>query len=239
MLINTNECKEHSPTLLIVDDEEIQEILLKAPLKRNFINCIFTRSGQECIEILSKPNNIVLVLLDLLMPKMDGFTTIEKIRKLNRELPVIAVSASASSKDIEFARGYGFNDILLKPININEICKQFELYSNQKTINEIQTSQNPNENYHLKYFIEHMEQSREDLEVSLIKNDIEKMKGSLHKLRENNLCTKVSFISLQIEAFQSDLLNGTLKKAKILDFLDFLKNFLERPCNKICVTAYH
>jgi CheY-like chemotaxis protein len=85
------------------------------------------RNGIECLKILDliKPD---LVLLDIMMPEMDGFQTLKNIRAngKNRDLVVYAVTAKAMSGDREIILKHGFNDYIPKPVNSAVITAKIE-----------------------------------------------------------------------------------------------------------------
>lgn len=107
--------------ILAVDDDEFNLQILKAMLK-NFPATIFTAcNGQEALELLAATTGIDIVLLDLQMPVMDGFETLQRI-KLNvalMHLPVIV--ASADEQEESRVLGLGANDFIAKPYNPVEL----------------------------------------------------------------------------------------------------------------------
>ena len=129
------------PTLLIVDDDIIQKTILKKPLSRLNIHTIFAFSGPECIDILKRKNNIKLILLDIMMPEINGFQTLSAIRTFNTDVPIISMSASATENDIEKLLGHGFAESILKPISANKIKEVFDLYNNERSVFDETTEQ--------------------------------------------------------------------------------------------------
>jgi len=219
------------PILLIVDDEVMQEVMLKAPIERKQIKVIFCQSGPECLEVLKSRNDISLVLLDLIMPEMNGFQTMQEISQLSNFVPVIAVSASATDNDIEKAKSFGFEDILLKPLNIDEIAKTFDNFSNQININESPNSSKPENN--IKQIIQHLEDSNDLLIAGFRRQDINQMKQALHSMRENTLIAIIRAIPMQIEIIQKAFINGAVSGAQIIDLNNFIKHFIKAEYNKL------
>jgi two-component system chemotaxis sensor kinase CheA len=81
-------------------------------------NPILANNGKECLEILE--NKIPdLILLDIIMPEMDGFKTIKQIKKNDKwaDIPVFAVTAKAMKEDNEIIMRHGFSDYIPKPVN--------------------------------------------------------------------------------------------------------------------------
>lgn len=111
-------------TILIVDDVKTNRDVLKGYLSDYNMNCIEAENGQEAITAIKKhkPN---LVFLDLRMPVMDGYKTIEIIKQNTdyATIPIIAITASAYSKDKKKALALGFDGYLRKPVSSKDILK--------------------------------------------------------------------------------------------------------------------
>jgi CheY-like chemotaxis protein len=107
----------NSYKILIVDDVEVNlNILNKALMKYGFDTEIADR-GKKALELIQsfKPD---IVLLDINMPEMDGFTCCKKIKKINPEIYVIFVTALSDKNTRNTAFAVGGTDILIKPIDI-------------------------------------------------------------------------------------------------------------------------
>ncbi len=102
--------------ILVVDDNTMNLNVIKGLLKPTQIQITAVESGMEGIEKL-KEQPYQIVLLDHLMPNMDGIETLEEIRKFNTEVPVYALTANAMSDAEEFYKSKGFNGYLAKPID--------------------------------------------------------------------------------------------------------------------------
>jgi len=118
--VSNSEIKEEKQSkeiILVVDDDKDTQYTVGEILKDSGFNVIFADNGIECLTELDK-QRIDLVLLDIMMPKMDGFETIKNIRKnLDfRELKVIALTAYAMLDNKEVIEKNGFDDIITKPI---------------------------------------------------------------------------------------------------------------------------
>ena len=88
----------------------------------------FAENGKQALDILIKREHIYsLILLDLLMPVMDGLKATEEIRKLDRPdaktVPIIAMTANAFSEDIQAAKDAGMNDHISKPIDVSKLTE--------------------------------------------------------------------------------------------------------------------
>ena len=103
-------------TILIVEDENSNYLLLEKLLKLENANTIWARNGEESIEKFKENKNIDLILMDLKMPVMDGYEATRQIKQLSENLPIIALTAYTESESVEKAKSKGFDDYLEKPI---------------------------------------------------------------------------------------------------------------------------
>ena len=102
--------------VLVVDDNKMNLMVIKGLLKATQINVTTVTGGRECLDMLAK-EHFDIVLLDHMMPEMDGLETIAKIREDDEAIPVIALTANAATDGGTFYKGYGFTDYLAKPVN--------------------------------------------------------------------------------------------------------------------------
>ncbi|HEY6435376.1 MAG TPA: ATP-binding protein, partial [Ignavibacteriaceae bacterium] len=104
--------------IMIVDDDPNTLFTLAEIVQEANCNPIIAHNGKECLELLELkiPD---LILLDIIMPEMDGFKTIKQIKKNNKwsDIPVIAVTAKAMKEDNEIILKHGFTDYIPKPVN--------------------------------------------------------------------------------------------------------------------------
>ena len=103
--------------LLIVEDDIVSAELLKTMLKDVFQEIIHVPTGVDAIEICRNRPDINLVLMDVKMPIIDGYSTTHEIRKFNKDLIIIAQTAYAMLEDKGKAIQSGCNDYITKPIN--------------------------------------------------------------------------------------------------------------------------
>lgn len=101
--------------ILLVDDEENIRNLLGAYLKKEGYNIFHSENGIKALEVLNR-ESIQLVVLDIMMPVMDGFETIKHIRS-KWEVPIIMLSAKAEDEDKLFALGFGADNYETKPFS--------------------------------------------------------------------------------------------------------------------------
>jgi len=116
--------------VLIVDDDPDTLFTIDEMVKHCNCKTILAKNGMECMEVL-KHSTPHLILLDIMMPEMDGFETIKNIRKDEKlkNIPVFAVTAKAMASDNDIILKHGFDDYIPKPVNstliISKINKIF------------------------------------------------------------------------------------------------------------------
>jgi len=105
--------------VLVVDDEDSIRSSLSLLLKSNFTVCT-AQDGQEALEVFDKESPDI-VLLDLMMPRLDGIETLKRLRELNTVVPVIMLSAANTVKSAVQAMKLGALDYLNKPFDVEEL----------------------------------------------------------------------------------------------------------------------
>ncbi len=110
-------------TILVVDDDVRNVFALTSALEQKGALVEIARNGLEAIDKLQHDADIDLVLMDIMMPEMDGFTAMQEIRKDMRfaKLPIIAVTAKAMKDDQDRCLRAGANDYLAKPIDLDRL----------------------------------------------------------------------------------------------------------------------
>lgn len=116
--------------ILIAEDDEISFLYLENLLLHKNIHITRANDGLEVIEKLNSIPDIDLLLLDIRMPGISGIEAAQRIRKSNRTIPLIAQTAYAFTEERVKIQKAGFNDILSKPINRNELIKTILKYVN-------------------------------------------------------------------------------------------------------------
>jgi HAMP domain-containing protein/signal transduction histidine kinase/CheY-like chemotaxis protein len=117
-------------TVLVVDDDVRNLFALTTAFERYNINTITAESGQEAINILSDNNQVDVVLMDIMMPEMDGYETTQKIRRehKNTGLPIIAVTAKAMKGDREKCIEAGASDYITKPVKVDQLLSLMRVW---------------------------------------------------------------------------------------------------------------
>ena len=123
--------------VMIVDDQSTTRNILKRVIKNSGHEVITASSGEEALQYLQEMQ-FTLVLLDIVMPKMDGFEVLREIRQCYSmsALPVIMVSVRDGSDDILKAFSIGANDYVAKPIDLPVICARIEAHLAYKKFND-------------------------------------------------------------------------------------------------------
>ncbi|MEZ7500042.1 response regulator [Flavobacterium sp. Arc3] len=113
--------------ILIVDDEPNIVMSLEYTFKKNNFEVFIARDGQEALDILNKQLPEVIIL-DVMMPMVDGFATLEQIKKDERlqHCKVIFLSAKNKEKDIEKGLSLGANLYVTKPFSIKKLVEQVQ-----------------------------------------------------------------------------------------------------------------
>ncbi len=104
--------------ILVVEDDKNTRKLLTAVLQNNGYNVIQSTNGEEALEALEH-NHVDLMVLDVMMPKMDGFTLTETLRQSGSQLPILILSAKQNVMDIRQGFLVGIDDYLTKPFDID------------------------------------------------------------------------------------------------------------------------
>jgi CheY-like chemotaxis protein len=116
--------------LLIIDDDSRNIFALAAVLKTRGYTCETAVTAAEGIQKMSREKDFRVVLMDMMMPDMDGYEAIEAIRQTEglKEIPVIAVTAQAMVGDKERCLEAGANDYISKPIDVDRLMQLLEKY---------------------------------------------------------------------------------------------------------------
>ena len=116
--------------VLIVDDDPRNIFALKLTLKSRGYQIQSCTMAQEAIDILKKDNQFTAVLMDMMMPEMDGYETIKQIRKMPafKKLPIIAVTAKSMIGDREKCITAGASDYISKPVDIDQLLSLLRVW---------------------------------------------------------------------------------------------------------------
>ncbi|WP_396168152.1 response regulator transcription factor [Flavobacterium sp.] len=126
--------------ILYAEDDETLAFLTKDNLEQ-FYNVTHCSDGNSTLETFKK-DNFDVCILDIMMPKMDGFELAENIRKENTEVPILFLSAKTLKEDRIKGLRLGADDYLVKPFSIEELVLKIEIF-----LKRSKKSNTPNTNY--------------------------------------------------------------------------------------------
>ena len=111
------------PVLIIEDDPDIAEVLRYGLENENFKTRVALSGEDGLVACLDKYNPPAIILLDVLLPGMNGFELCRRLRNeaITRSTPIVLVTAKASEKDIEISRELGVDGYIVKPFSIREV----------------------------------------------------------------------------------------------------------------------
>ncbi|WP_165811699.1 response regulator [Aliarcobacter skirrowii] len=188
--------------ILVAEDNITNQELIKIILEKSNIKVTIAKNGKEAVELFSK-NRFDLILMDLQMPGLSGFDATKKIREIDKQIPIVALTASNLIEDREKANEVLMDDFLIKPIDteilynvlIKYIKKLKSVKISYKTIkneplNNIlnlnvlknKISDNKQIKMILRKFLEELEDDFKDI-IEYLLNSNEKAKTLVHSLK--------------------------------------------------------
>ncbi|MEU8351093.1 ATP-binding protein, partial [Streptomyces sp. NPDC048845] len=113
----------HGEKVLIVDDDIRNVFALTSVLEQHGLSVLYAENGREGIEVLEQHDDVVVVLMDIMMPEMDGYATTAAIRRMPQfaGLPIIALTAKAMKGDREKSIQAGASDYVTKPVDTDHL----------------------------------------------------------------------------------------------------------------------
>jgi CheY-like chemotaxis protein len=119
--------------VLIVDDDVRNIFAMTSKLERWKMDVIRAENGREAIAILEKSPGIDLILMDIMMPEMDGYETMRAIRGMghSKDLPIIALTAKAMRGDRQKCIDAGASDYLAKPVGSEQLFSMLRVWINR------------------------------------------------------------------------------------------------------------
>ena len=116
--------------ILVVDDDARNIFALTSLLENQEMDVASVTNGRSAIEYLQKTPEVAIVLMDIMMPDMDGYETMREIRKAHefRTLPILALTAKAMKGDREKCLDAGASDYIAKPVNTDQLLSLMRVW---------------------------------------------------------------------------------------------------------------
>jgi CheY-like chemotaxis protein len=116
--------------VLVVDDDVRNIFALSSVLERRGMIVLTAGTGREAIETLKTTPDLAIVLMDIMMPEMDGYETMQVIRRnpALQRLPIVALTAKAMKGDREKCLEAGASDYLAKPVNTEQLLSALRMW---------------------------------------------------------------------------------------------------------------
>ncbi|WP_316572384.1 response regulator [Neobacillus sp. YIM B06451] len=117
-------------TVIVADDDHRNIYTLEKALAREGMNVMSVENGAECLELLNRTDNVDIVLMDIMMPVMDGYETMKQIREMDRygDIPIIALTAKAMKGDKEKCLEAGASDYISKPLKMDQLFSAMRVW---------------------------------------------------------------------------------------------------------------
>ena len=117
-------------TVLVVDDDVRNIFALSSVLERRGMHVLTASTGREAIATLNETPTLAIALMDIMMPEMDGYETMQVIRQNSalRRLPIIALTAKAMKGDREKCLEAGASEYLAKPVNTDQLLSALRVW---------------------------------------------------------------------------------------------------------------
>jgi signal transduction histidine kinase/CheY-like chemotaxis protein len=120
VLIQENSYNWESKTILVAEDEELNFKVLDSCLSRTKVRVLRAEDGEQAVELCRK-EKVDLVLMDIQMPVMDGYIATQIIKKMNKNMPVIAQTSFAMANEKEKCLNAGCDDYITKPLDLEKL----------------------------------------------------------------------------------------------------------------------
>lgn len=127
-MVHDKEAVLSEKTVLLVDDDMRNVFALSSVLEDKKMTVLIARDGIEGVKKANEHKEIDIVLMDIMMPKMDGYEAIQEIRKTNKKLPIIALTAKAMKGDRNKCIEAGANDYLAKPVDPDKLISMLKVW---------------------------------------------------------------------------------------------------------------
>jgi hypothetical protein len=131
--------------VLIVDDDVRNIFALTSLLEHHAMNVKHAEDGSEALDLLAQDPKVDLVLMDIMMPGMDGFETIKAVRSMpqHADLPIIALTAKAMKGDREKCLEAGASDYITKPVDVSQLLSLMRVWLYRSPASDSRASRPP------------------------------------------------------------------------------------------------
>jgi CheY-like chemotaxis protein len=116
--------------VLVVDDDVRNVFALASVLEHRGMEVLFAENGRDGLQMLQENPNVDLVLMDIMMPEMDGYETTRAVREMPefQKLPIIALTAKAMKGDREKSIASGASDYITKPVDVDQLLSLMRVW---------------------------------------------------------------------------------------------------------------
>src|SRR5690606_29107010 len=117
-------------TVLIADDDVRNIFSLTKALELHHMKVLAATDGREALKVVYEEKNVDVILMDMMMPQMDGYETIRQIRAINqfKKTPILAVTAKAMKGDREKCIAAGASDYISKPVDLDQLVSLLRVW---------------------------------------------------------------------------------------------------------------
>lgn len=130
---------------MLTEDNLVNQEIILGLLQHTSLQIDTANNGEEAVEMFCKNKNYDLILMDLQMPKMDGFEATKRIREIDENIPIIALTANAMKEDIERTKNAKMDAHLNKPIDVKKFFAVLGSYLNHSLIDDKKVTINNSE----------------------------------------------------------------------------------------------
>lgn len=184
--------KNFKPTILVVDDNPASLLIAQIMLERLGAKVLTAVNGKDALNIYPKAK-FDLILMDCRMPEMDGYEATKLLRRINVKIPIIAMTASASSEDIIKFSKSGMSGHILKPLEIDSLTEELKkslcLEPNSFSLDALAKLEESigytGMSKTVEAFLNDLPGSEEKLEISLKNNDLEQIHKIGHRYKSS------------------------------------------------------
>ncbi len=115
---------------MVVDDDIRNVYSLTHALNLEGMRCVTAENGKEALKLIKQTGAFDIVLMDVMMPEMDGYEATREIRKIDqfKKLPIIALTAKAMKGDREKCLAVGMSDYISKPLNVERLLSLMRVW---------------------------------------------------------------------------------------------------------------